>query len=111
MLLYSEKAHNLDWINHKPLLVLTSSLGVHLNTHYTQVGRADTHSSSFIPTFALRLSHFLNGVDAHDGHSVPRHDTVTQIPKKQNVSLEHLRVEKLDLQKHPKMIIWRKYKV
>lgn len=76
---YIFKWHNSDWI--KPL-VFTCSLCVHLNTHYTQVRRADAHSSPFIPTFAFGLSHFFNGVNAHDGHTVPRHYTITQVPSK-----------------------------
>lgn len=80
MVLGYYKAHDLDWLNYNPLLIFTCSLCVHLNTHYTQVGRADAHASPFISTFALGLSHFLDRVNAHDGHSVPGHYTVTQVP-------------------------------
>lgn len=65
----------------------TCSLCVLLNANHTEVGGADAHACTFISALALSLGHLLDGVDPHDGHSVPRDHTVTQVPEgRQNMS-------------------------
>lgn len=62
--------------------VFTCPFCVHLDADNSQVGRANAYTGTSFLSFGLCGSHLLDGVDAHDGHSVAWDHTVAHIPER-----------------------------
>lgn len=57
-----------------------------MDAHHTQVRRPDAHAGRLVPPLSLGGHHLLDGIDAHDGHSVAGDDAITQVPKENRAS-------------------------
>lgn len=64
----------------------TCSFSVHLDANNSKVGGAEAHTSIFLLPFGFCSSHLFNGVDTHDGHSIPRDNMVTQVPERKDIA-------------------------